>query len=274
MPEQPYRGRIAPSPTGYLHLGHAKTFWTAFERCQTANGLLIYREEDVDFHRCKETFSQAAVEDLKHLGITWDEGPIKQSQRTAIYIEILGKLVSQGLAYPCGSSRKDIKQHPDTLQSSEGESIFPKALRPHDPSATFPLNLKTNWRFKIPDDRIVSFLDKHQGAKSYKCHTDFGDFLLWRKEGMPSYELAVVVDDIEMQISEVVRGADLLVSTARQLLVYEALEASPPAFYHEDLVTDDSGERLAKRKDSLSLRTLFGQGYSSESIKEMWSARS
>lgn len=274
MSEQPYRGRIAPSPTGYLHLGHAKTFWTAFERCQNAHGFLIYRDEDIDFHRCKENFSQAAIEDLKHLGLIWDEGPIKQSQRSAIYIEALEKLVSLGLAYPCESSRKDIREHPETILSPESESIFPKALRPQLPSASFPLNLKTNWRFKVPDHLCVSFTDGCQGIKSYNCQADFGDFLLWRKEGMPSYELAVVVDDIEMRITEVVRGADLLVSTARQLLIYEALEATPPKFYHEDLVTDKSGERLAKRKDSLALRTLFADGHSRDSIKRMWMARS
>lgn len=274
MSELTYRGRIAPSPTGYLHLGHAKTFWTAFERCQDANGFLIYRDEDIDFHRCKENFSQAAIEDLKHLGIKWDEGPIKQSERSAIYIEALEKLVSLGLAYPCESSRKDIKEHPDTALSPEGEPIFPKSLRPHHSSVSFPLNLKTNWRFKVPDHRCVSFTDGRQGINSYTCNSDFGDFLLWRKEGMPSYELAVVVDDIEMHITEVVRGADLLVSTARQLLIYEALQASPPEFYHEDLVTDESGERLAKRKDSLALRTLFADGHSSDSIRRMWMPRS
>ncbi|MDA9765018.1 MAG: glutamate--tRNA ligase family protein [Opitutales bacterium] len=272
MSEQPYRGRIAPSPTGYLHLGHAKTFWTAFQRCQNSNGFLTYRDEDIDFHRCKDIFSQAAIDDLKQLGLNWDEGPVKQSQRSAIYIEVLEKLVSLGLAYPCESSRKDIKEHPDTILSAEGESIFPKALRPDPSSPTFPLNLKTNWRFVVPDHRSVSFSDGRQGIKSYNCQADFGDFLLWRKEGMPSYELAVVVDDIDMRITEVVRGADLLVSTARQLLMYEALKASPPAFYHEDLVTDESGERLAKRKDSLALRTLFAEGHSSDSIRRMWTA--
>ena len=268
--KQQYRGRLAPSPTGYLHLGHAKTFWTAFERCRDADGTLIYRDEDIDFHRCKESFSQAAVEDLKELGINWDEGPIKQSLRTAQYVAVLEKLVSMNLAYPCNSSRKTIKEHPDTKLSRDGESIFPKSLRPAPFLPIESVNLNTNWRFKVPENRMVTFTDGKQGAISYECHVDFGDFLVWRKDGMPAYELAVVADDIDMGITEVVRGADLLVSTARQLLIYEALDAIPPEFYHEDLVTDDSGERLAKRKDSLAIRTLFAQGYTSESIRGMW----
>ena len=275
MSQFPYRGRIAPSPTGYMHLGHAKTFWTAFERCRQAGGTLIYREEDIDTQRCKDSFAHAAVVDLQQLGIDWDDGPIRQSERTALYAATLQQLISKGFAYPCHASRKMIKEHPETQISSEGESIFPQKLRPNDAVAPdSPVDLKVNWRFRVPDERKISFEDLNLGPHSFLSQIDFGDFLVWRRDGMPSYELAVVVDDLDMKITEVVRGADLLVSTARQLLLYEALDAEPPAFYHESLVLDESGKRLAKRKDSLALRTLFSQGHTRESIQSLWSARS
>lgn len=274
MSKTPYRGRLAPSPTGYLHLGHAKTFWTAFERCRKAGGTLVYRDEDIDSQRSKDVFARAAIEDLQQLGIHWDEGPVRQSQRIPLYVAALERLISLDLAYPCHCSRKDINKHPETTVSSQGESIFPKALRPQTSSTASAVDLQINWRFKVPDDRKIAFVDAHLGPQSFISQVDFGDFLVWRRDGMPSYELAVVVDDIAMNITEVVRGADLLVSTARQLLIYDALKAPPPSFYHEALVHDKSGERLAKRNDSLALRTLFSQGHTLDSLQSLWKARS
>lgn len=269
-----YRGRIAPSPTGYLHLGHAKTFWTAFDRRNQAGGTLIYRNEDVDFQRCKDHFATAALEDLHQLGIQWDEGPYHQSQRTDLYVSNLEKLASLNLIYPSEVSRRQIREHPDTKLSETGEAVFPKALRAKGMVPRRPIDLEKTWRFKAPDSGHITFADKNLGPQSFECQIDFGDFVVWRKEGMPSYELAVVVDDIDMQITEVVRGADLLVSTARQLLIYEAMDVEPPNFFHESLVVDDSGERLAKRKDSLALRTLFAAGHTLETIKKLWNTYS
>ena len=269
-----YRGRIAPSPTGYLHLGHAKTFWTAFQRCRQAEGTLVYRNEDVDFQRCKDHFADAAQEDLHQLGIRWDEGPFHQSQRTNLYRSALERLRELDLIYPCRASRKQIREHPETQLSEIGEVIFPTSLRAESSSSTQPTDLKTNWRYKVPASGQIDFIDQNLGPQSFTCQSDFGDFLVWRKEGMPSYELAVVVDDIDMRITEVVRGADLLISTARQLLLYNALESEPPQFFHEHLVLDESGERLAKQKDSLALRKLFADGHTLESLQNLWTARS
>ena len=270
MSTRTYRGRIAPSPTGYLHLGHAKTFWTAHSRCRKANGTLVYRDEDIDIQRCKTKFAQAAVEDLGKLGLEWDEGPIRQSTRLELYRSALKKLAQSGHIYPCTHSRKQIANHPHVTRLTNGELLFPPSLRPPTKPHYSSVNYSTNWRFLVPMNRLITFEDGKQGLQSYHSQQDFGDFLVWRKDGMPSYELAVVVDDAEMQITEVVRGADLLLSTARQLLIYEALNRNPPTFYHEDLVTDDSGTRLAKQHGSLAIRTLFKQGYTRDSLRALW----
>jgi glutamyl-tRNA synthetase len=267
-----YRGRIAPSPTGFLHLGHAKTFWTAFTRCRDAGGTLVYRDEDIDSFRCATEYSSAAIEDLKQLGILWDEGPFRQSDRIALYVEALETLARKGSVYPCPFSRKEITEAPDARISPRGETVFPLSLRPPSEFHTYkaPMDLTFNWRFKVPLGQAINFTDNLQGIQNFVAGSDFGDFLVWRKDGMPSYELAVVVDDAAMGITEVVRGEDLLVSTARQLLLYGALEQDAPEFYHEYLVRDESGERLAKRKDSLALRTLFAQGHYLDSLRELW----
>jgi len=149
---------------------------------------------------------------------------------------------------------------------AQGEAIFPKALRSPLSTADDPVPLDINWRFRLPDKQDISFFDGLCGNCNYQTDTDFGDFLVWRKDGMPSYELAVVVDDHRMQITEVVRGQDLLLSTARQLLLYQAFDWEAPDFYHTPLVTDDQGRRLAKRTDALALRTLFQQGRTPEQI--------
>ena len=274
MTNKPYRGRIAPSPTGLLHLGHAKTFWSAYQRCEEAGGKLIYRDEDIDPHRCKDVFSIAAQEDLHRLGIRWDKGPIKQSERISFYADALKELARGGFVYPCHHSRKVINNHPMTIKSDHEESIFPVALRNPIQPTTHPLSLDTNWRFRVPDADSIGFIDKNLGKQAFDTMKDFGDFLVWRKEGVPAYELAVVVDDAAMGITEVVRGEDLLVSTARQLLLYSALNLNPPSFFHETLVLDECGARLAKRNDSLSLRTLFEQGHDFESLEQLWSSRS
>lgn len=276
MPAPVYRGRIAPSPTGYLHLGHAKTFWTAYQRAKEAGGRLVYRNEDIDFQRCRPEFARAAEEDLIRLGITWDEGPFQQSKRIPLYTEALQDLARKGLVYPCPYSRAEIRQASDKTSTALGEMIFPDSLRPPLPVRVpkFPLDLSINYRFRAPDGNIIRFNDTLQGAQSFEAGKDFGDFLIWRKEGMPSYELAVVVDDIAMGITEVVRGADLLLSTARQLLLYEAFGKLPPEFCHESLVKDRSGKRLAKRSDALALRVLFENGHDLQSLRKLWNERS
>lgn len=285
-----YRGRLAPSPTGYLHLGHARTFWTAQQRATQAEGQLVLRNEDLDHARCKPEFVSAMFEDLKWFGFQWHEGPdcggpfapYNQSERIPIYRKAFEALRRRGLAYPCACSRKDILQALQAPHSGDEEPVYPgtcrqRAAPPDAPAIPSPVGRERarvrvfSWRFRVRDGETISFVDGAQGPQAFVAGKDFGDFVIWRHDDFPSYQLAVVVDDAAMGITEVVRGADLLLSTARQLLLYRALELTPPAFFHCDLMTDESGVRLAKRHDALSLRTLRGQGVHSREFANEWS---
>jgi glutamyl-tRNA synthetase len=263
-----YRGRIAPTPTGLLHLGHAKTFATAVQRAQEKGGTIIFRNEDLDPQRCKPEFIQASMDDLSACGLNWHEGPdiggpyspYNQSERLSYFLEVWRHLKESKAIYPCDKSRKDVQGA--LVAPHEGEEVlFPIHLRP---ALNAGQNINSpdhsNWRFRVPDGKVISFHDNHYGPQSFTAGVDFGDFLVWRKDGFPAYELAVVADDYAMKITEVVRGKDLLLSTARQLLLYESLGWQAPEFYHCNLVTDDQGKRLAKRQKSLSLQELHKSG--------------
>lgn len=271
-----YRGRIAPSPTGYLHVGHARTFWKAQQRARERNGVLVLRNEDLDPARSKSEFTRAIMEDLKWFGFEWQEGPdvggpfapYEQSKRTHLYRAALEKLIAGGYVYPCTCSRKDIQQAAQAPHARDDEVIYPGTCRGNRKSEIS--NLKFSWRFRVPDDEALSFKDGHFGSQIFVAGKDFGDFVIGRHDGVPSYQLAVVVDDAAMKITEVVRGADLLISTARQLLLYRTLGFTPPAFFHCPLLLDKSGERLAKRHDSLSLRALRAIGKTPEEIRASW----
>lgn len=266
--EKKYRGRIAPTPTGLLHLGHARTFALAAERCRNAAGTLIFRIEDLDTQRCKKHFADAAMEDLKSIGITWDEGPdvggphapYVQSENSAYFLKIWKRLKDAGAIYPCRRSRKDVAAaaRAPHAEDENAEPIFPPEWRPSDPNfgKDFSDPGDYNWRFRVPDGEIIAFADALCGEQKFVAGRDFGDFVVWRRDGVPAYELAVVADDIRMEITEVVRGEDLLKSTARQLLIYRALGSTPPAWAHAPLVLDENGKRLAKRNDALSIRAL------------------
>ena len=285
-----YRGRLAPSPTGYLHLGHARTFWAAYERAREAQGVLVMRVEDLDAARSREEFSRAMLEDLSWLGVEWQEGPdvggpfgpYVQSARRAFYVEAWARLVAGGHVYACSCSRRDIarsaeapheQQHarPGATQNAQDddEPVYPGTCRPRageaPPVVESPAGV--NWRFRVPDGEEISFEDLRQGRRAFVAGRDFGDFAVWRRDDVPAYQLAVVVDDALMRITEVVRGADLLKSTARQILLQRALGYETPRYFHCDLVTDERGERLAKRHDSLSLRHLRASGLTPEQVR-------
>lgn len=272
----PYRGRIAPSPTGNLHLGHARTFWMAQHRAQRAGGTLVLRNEDLDPARSKPEFIQGAMEDLKWFGFTWQEGPdiggpfkpYNQSERIHFYRSALQQLIDRGFAYPCTCSRKDIQQAAQAPHAADDEVIYPGTCRANRLSDIG--DAKFSWRFRVPDLETISFMDQNLGAQSFIAGKDFGDFVLWRHDDVPSYQLAVATDDAAMQITEVVRGADLLVSTARQLLLYRALQLKAPEFFHCELMLDEKGERLAKRNDALSLRALRLAGKLPEELRAAW----
>jgi glutamyl-tRNA synthetase len=321
-PLSSYRGRLAPSPTGFLHVGHARTFWTAYERARETGGVLVMRMEDLDPDRSRAVYAEAALEDLRWLGIRWQEGtdiggpyaPYAQSERRAIYLAAWRKLLLGGFIYSCRCSRRDLEAalsapHESGNQEQEpldDEPIYPGTCRKEaDWMSRFPTlfakNAKRmghgdvshgdfshedvsahpvqdsfangmeepgsyNWRFRVPDGEAVEFEDGNLGRQRFVAGRDFGDFVVWRRDGIPSYQLACVADDAAMKITEVVRGEDLLKSTARQILLNRALGFANPAWFHCRLVVDSNGKRLAKRHDALSLRVLRQQGWTPEQI--------
>ena len=281
--QPPYRGRLAPSPTGYLHLGHARTFWIAAQRARDAGGQLVLRNDDLDAARFHLDFADAILEDLRWLGLGWDEGPdiggphapYNQSQRRPLYRAALEKLHAARLIFPCARSRRDVLDAAVAPHEGNGddEPIYPKKFRPapDDPLPALGETVSVNWRLRVPDGEELVFDDGNFGRQGAVTDRDFGDFPVWRKDDCPSYQLACAVDDAAMGITEVVRGADLIRSTFRQLLIYRGLGMAAPRFFHCPLMTDPQGERLAKRNDALSLRTLREQGHCREDVIAMFS---
>lgn len=258
-----YRGRIAPTPTGDMHAGHARTFAAAWRRAVDAGGSVVLRIEDLDPRRCRPEYAARAIEDLRWLGVEWSEGPLFQSARRPVFADAWRALRDAGAIYPSELSRRELRDaaHAPHEDEEGAEPLFPPALRPppgtgHD--AASPAG--TAWRFRVPDGEVIRFTDACRGPQAFTAGVDFGDFIVWRRDDVPAYELAVVADDIAMGITEVVRGEDLLRSTARQILVYRALGATPPAWCHLPLVRDAEGRRLAKRHDALSIRELRERG--------------
>ena len=269
-----YRGRLAPSPTGLLHLGHARTFWVAAERARAAGGTLLLRNDDLDAIRFRLDFVAAMLEDLHWLGFAWEEPVIAQSARLPRYRAALERLHAAQMIYPCTRSRRDVL---DALGApheggADDEPVYPPQFRPPAGAPLPPLGEKisVNWRFRVPDGETLVFEDGNVGEQRATAGSDFGDFLVWRRDDLPSYQLACVVDDAALGVTEVVRGADLAKSTFRQLLLFRALGLTPPAFFHCPLVTDETGLRLAKRHDALALRTLRAQGRKPEEIRAAW----
>ena len=278
-----YRGRLAPSPTGYLHLGHAFTFWTAQQRAREHGGQLILRIEDLDRERCTAKFHDALAEDLHWFGFQWSEGPdvggsfapYVQSERRSHYLEAWERLRTSGCIYPCRCSRRDVQTalsapHEGSIGRPvlDEEPVYPGTCRPspgHIAQAVVPAG--SSWRFRVPDGMELCFTDERLGRQTAVAGRDFGDFVVWRKDNVPAYQLAVVADDAAMRITEVVRGEDLLMSTFRQLLIYRALGFTPPRWYHCPLIFDESGRRLAKRNDALSLYTLRAHGATPEEMR-------
>jgi glutamyl-tRNA synthetase len=219
------------------------------------------------------------IEDLKWFGFEWQEGPdvggpfapYNQSERHHLYRAALDQLRAGGFIYPCTCSRKDIRSAARAPHAEDDDGpLYPGTCRSNRQSEI--ANRKFSWRFRVPDGETISFTDGHFGPQQFVAGRDFGDFVVWRHDDIPSYQLACAVDDAAMRITEVVRGADLLRSTARQLLLYRALELEPPDFFHCPLMTDDTGVRLAKRHDALSLRTLRARGANPELLRPEWSA--
>ena len=269
-----YRGRLAPSPTGLLHLGHARTFSIAARRARQHGGALILRNEDLDPQRCRAEFVAAMYQDLRWLGIEWSEGPdcggpytpYAQSERRPHYLEAWQQLRDGGWIYPCTCSRRDLAAAATAPNDSDDEPVYPGRCRSRSDGATFEGPQGVNWRFRVPEGETVPFTDLHLGPQTFVAGKDFGDFVLRRRDDVPAYQLAVAVDDALMGITEVVRGADLLKSTARQIPLLRALGLALPAYYHCELVRDTAGLRMAKRHDAASIRYLRESGRTPQQV--------
>jgi glutamyl-tRNA synthetase len=286
----------------------------AWHRARAAQGKLVFRNEDLDYQRCKPEFVQAMYQDLRWLGLDWDEAPdtggpfapYSQSERRSFYLDAWRKLRDSGSIYPCTCSRKDLERalsaphegpscgaqapspayprQPSVQPGTAVVQVFTDHV-PTDDEAFYPGTCRNkittaaqydspagvSWRFRVPDGETVSFTDRYSGPQQFVAGQDFSDFLLWRRDDIPSYQLAVVVDDAAMQITEIVRGEDLLKSTARQLLLIRALDYSVPGYFHCPLLRDAKNVRLAKRHDALSLKTMREQGASAETLRKKFS---
>ena len=258
-PTTPYRGRLAPTPSGYLHEGHILTFRTAWERARGYEGKLIFRMDDLDPNRCTTAYVSACIEDMRGMGLDWDEGPdlggssapYEQSKRSSFYIDAMKKLYQLGLIYPCRKSRKEIRAH-GLVDATGNEYLYPESFRSPNTYTTnseFPGTI--NWRFLAHAGKKVEFLDAKKAGQSFLVGKDLSDFLVWRKDGFAAYELATVVDDYLMGITEIVRGEDLLLSSARQCLLFDALGWGRPSFYHCKLLLGSDGQKLSKSRHSL-----------------------
>jgi glutamyl-tRNA synthetase len=253
VPSTPRITRLAPSPTGALHLGNARTFLVNWLLARQRGWKIILRIEDLDGPRIKRGADRQAIDDLAWLGIDWDEGPVYQSQRRDKYEAALEKLFDQGDAYFCICTRKDVELAASAPHAEDGSSIYPGTCRNAGYSRDF-VQAGVYAGGRIPCMRfkhipgIVRFEDAIAGPRDYDVSRQIGDFVISNSKTLPAYQLAVVVDDADMGITDVVRGDDLLDSTARQLLLYEHLKLGPPpSFYHLPLVIGPDGKRLAKR---------------------------
>ena len=253
------RSRLAPIPTGALHLGNARTFLIAWLSARSRGGTLVVRMEDLDHPKNKPGAARQALEDLRWLGFDWDEGPdcggpfapYTQTERIELYAAALEQLRAQGLVYPCVCSRRDVEAGQSAPHAEDG-MFYPGICRGRFPDyataqSALPPGRIPAWRFKVPDGERIGFTDGFAGYYSAVVSESCGDFVLARHPLGAGYMLAVVVDDAAMGITEVVRGDDLLPATPRQLLVYRALGLTPPRFFHVPLVVGPDGRRLAKR---------------------------
>ena len=270
------RGRFAPSPTGALHLGNARTALLAWLQARAAGGRFVMRVEDLDPGRVRPGLMEAQLADLRWLGLDWDEGPdvggphapYLQTRRTETYDAALARLAEAGLLFACTCSRKDIAAAASAPHAGEEGPRYPGTCRvrvvarwpePALAGTAFALRVRT-------EPGAVCFDDAVYGRPCIDPAADGGDFVVRRRDGVAAYQLAVVVDDAAMGITHVVRGADLLSSTPRQLLLYDALGLAPPAWMHVPLLLGEDGERLAKRHGAVSLADAREAGAAPEAV--------
>ncbi|MFN0061587.1 MAG: tRNA glutamyl-Q(34) synthetase GluQRS [Myxococcaceae bacterium] len=261
-------GRFAPSPTGPLHLGNARTALLAHRHARDRNGRFLLRIDDLDPERSKRDFALSALADLAWLGLSWDAPPIWQSERRAAYEAAFQKLLAAELAYPCFCSRAEIARAASAPHGATDEgpryggtcAQLSMAQRTERTRARKPA-----YRFRVPPGP-VTFVDSVHGPFSDDVSQSVGDFVVQRADGVASYQLATVVDDAESGVTHVIRGDDLLASTTRQLLLYQALGLTPPRFGHLPLLMGPDGQRLAKRTQGLTVREYRERGVSPQRL--------
>ncbi|MBL8962570.1 MAG: tRNA glutamyl-Q(34) synthetase GluQRS [Phycisphaeraceae bacterium] len=247
VPTPGHTTRLAPSPTGALHLGNARTFLINWSLARRQNWKIILRIEDLDGPRIKPGAVDLTVDLLRWLGLDWDEGPMVQSRDLDPYRQAMRRLAAQGLVYPCELTRAEIEGAAGAPQEGSGETVFPASMRPAVVASRSFDDEHTNWRFVV-DEGSVKFTDRFAGLRIIEPARSIGDFVVWTRRGIPAYQLAVVVDDHRQGVTQVVRGNDLLDSAARQILLYRALGLGPiPTYTHLPLVRGVDGRRLAKR---------------------------
>ena len=255
-------GRFAPSPSGRIHLGNLLCCLLAWLSARQKGGKVVLRIEDLDTARCKRPYAEQMIEDLQWLGLTWDEGPgvggpdgpYYQSERTALYEQALDKLRSMGLVYPCYCTRAELHAA-SAPHRSDGQAVYPGTCRHLTAAEREKKTRAPATRLMVPDE-TWSFTDGHMGHYGENLLHECGDFLLRRSDGMFAYQLAVVVDDAAMGVTEVVRGSDLLSSTPRQLYLYDLLGLKAPEFIHFPLLLAPDGRRLSKRDADAGLDDL------------------
>ncbi|MEM1096699.1 MAG: tRNA glutamyl-Q(34) synthetase GluQRS [Bacteroidota bacterium] len=273
------RGRYAPSPTGPIHLGNARTALAAWLSARAKGGAFIWRLEDLDPPRVVPGMAEAAQHDLAWLGLDWDEGPERggphtpyvQSDRSAWYEAALTRLADAGRLFPCSYSRKDLHALASAPHGRSGLPPYPAELRPKTLAPGWLADYRAQahaeaaLRFVVRDE-VTMFRDGVQGEQRENVAEAVGDVVLKRRDGLYAYQLAVVVDDVAMGVTEVVRGADLLASTARQIQLIEALGGAVPQFAHVPLVRNADGEKLSKRDGALALAALRERGIDPEQV--------
>jgi glutamyl-tRNA synthetase len=268
-------GRLAPSPTGKLHVGHARTFLLAYWQARSRGGRLVMRLEDLDAPRLVPGAAEGCLRDLTWLGLEWDGPAVVQSEGEARIRAAAERLLLDSRAYPCVCTRGEMREAAGAPHAGDAELRYPGTCRGRFTSveeAERVTGRQAGVRFLVPGV-AVAFVDGLAGPYSVDVAETVGDFLIARKGGSPSYQLAVVVDDAAQGVTEIVRGNDLLPSAARQMLLRYALGLAPPAEWHVPLVRDDAGQRLAKRYDSLSLAELRDRGVDPRALVA-WAAKS
>lgn len=258
-------GRLAPSPTGGQHLGNARTYLIAWLSARSQGGTVILRMEDIDSPRVKDDAAQQAIDDLQWLGLDWDIGPIVQTTRLAKYQQALQQLQAKELVYPCTCTRKDIEQAASAPHLEHELPPYPGLCSHRSVADAQKITDRPfAWRFRSPQP-VIGYEDIFAGHIAPRPEYG-GDFVVWKNNNTPAYQLAVVVDDAEMGVTEVVRGDDLVPSTPRQLQLYTALQWKPPRFAHVPLVTGTDGRRLAKRHGDTRLASLRQAGVTAPQV--------